>query len=203
LSFSKGLGFSCYVGGIAGLWYLMEVQYVADRLGISLPPTPVWRPHDRYAGIGQMEASLKLKEMCADLGAGDLSGATDELKSRVDWVQKCLANLEASKNKLMEKLGSHPDDERLKEAIIKISLSQTEVKKSSNLSVVYRKLKILENIPAVLDMIPSIVDYAVNVGLKETSDQWVRYLSENGSLSSDVQLESVLNRNEPNCEIRL
>lgn len=203
LAFSKGLGFSCYVGGVGGLWYLMEVQYVANRLGISLPPTPVWRPHDRYAGIGQMEASLKLKEMCADLGASDLSGATDELKSRIAWVQKCLDNLEASKNKLMEKLGNHPDDERLKEAIIKISLSQTEVKKSSNLSVVYRKLKILENIPVVLDLIPSIIDYAVNVGLKETSDKWVRYLSENGNLSSDVHVESVLSRNEPNFEIRL
>ena len=78
----------------------MEVQYVADRLGISLPPTPVWRPHDRYAGIGQMEASLKLKEMCADLGASDLSGAVDVLKSRIAWVQKCLVNLEASKKRM-------------------------------------------------------------------------------------------------------
>ena len=203
LAFSKGLEFSCYVGGVGGLWYLTEVRYVADRLGISLPPTPVWRPRDRYAGIGQMEASLKLKEMCADLGASNLSGAVDVLKSRIAWAQKCLDNLEASKNKVMEKLGNYPDDERLKESIIKISLSQTEVKKSSNLSVIYRKLKILENIPVVLNMIPSIIDYAVNVGLKETSDQWVRYLCENGSLSSDVNLGSVLSRNEPNLEAKL
>jgi len=46
---------------------------------------------------------------------------------------------------------------------------------------------------AVLDLIPSIIDYAVNVGLKETSDQWIRRLGEDGSLSSDVRLESVLN----------
>jgi hypothetical protein len=76
------------------------------------------------------------------------------------------------------------------------------VKRSSNLSVVYRKLKILENVPVVLSLIPSIIDYAVNVGLKETSDQWVRYLSENGSLSSDVQVECVLSRNELNLEVR-
>ena len=35
LAFSKGLGFSCYVGGVGGLWYLTEVRYVADKLGIN------------------------------------------------------------------------------------------------------------------------------------------------------------------------
>jgi hypothetical protein len=55
-------------------------------------------------------------------------------------------------------------------------------------------LKILENVSTVLDLIPSILDYAVNVGLKETSEQWIRHLGEDGSLSSDVHLESVLNQ---------
>ena len=44
----------------------------------------------------------------------------------------------------------------------------------------------------VSSLIPSIIDYAVNIGLKETSDQWVRHLSEKGSLETDVFLESVL-----------
>ena len=194
LAFSKGLGFSCYVGGVGGVWYLMEVQYVADKLGIPLPPTPVWRPHDRYVGIGQMEALLELKRMCGDLGVGYLSGAMDVLKSRIAEAQKCLDKLEDSRGRIMEKLRGHPNNKKLKEEIKRISLSQTEVKRSSNLSVIYHELKILENIPVVLNLIPSIIDYAVNVGLKETSDQWVRHLSENGSLSSDVHLEPVLNR---------
>ena len=193
LAFSKGLGFSCYVGGVGGVWYLMEVRYVADRLGISLPPTPVWRPHDRYVGIGQMEALLELKRMCADLGVGDLSGAVDVLKSRIAEAQRCLDRLEASKNRIVEKWRARTRN-KLKEKVKTISLSQTEVKRSSNLSVIYHELKILENVPVVLNMIPSIIDYAVNVGLRETSDQWVRYLSENGSLSSDVNLESVLDQ---------
>jgi hypothetical protein len=203
LAFSKGLGFSCYVGGVGGIWYLMEVKYVADRLGISLPPTPVWRPHDRYVGIGQLEASLKLKQMCADFGVGDLSGAVEVLKSRIAEAQMCLDNLEFSKNMYMEKFRGQPEDEKLKEEFKRFSLSQTEVKRVSNLSVIYRKLKILENIPIVLNLIPSIIDYAVNVGLKETSDQWVRYLCENGSLSSDVDLESVLSRGKLNFEVKL
>lgn len=203
LAFSKGLGFSCYVGGVGGVWYLMEVQYVADRLGISLPPTPVWRPRDRYVGIGQLEASLKLKRMCADLVVDDLSDAVDVLKSRIAEVQMCLDNLEASKNMVMEKLCDHPDDEKLNEEVKRFSLSQTEVKRSSHLSVIYRKLKVLENVPVVLDLIPSIIDYAVNIGLKETSDQWIRYLSEKGNLSSDVHLEPVLGQIMRLYEIRL
>jgi hypothetical protein len=128
------------------------------------------------------------------LGVVDLSGAVDVLKSRIAGAQMCLEKLEASKNRVMEKLSELPEDEKLKEEVKRISLSQTEVKRSSNLSVIHRKLKILENVPVVLSLIPSIIDYAVNVGVKETSDQWVQYLNENGSLASDVHLEPVLNR---------
>ena len=76
---------------------------------------------------------------------------------------------------------------------MRLSMSRTELVKSSNLSVISHELKILENVSTVLDLIPSIIDYAVNVGLKETSDQWIQHLGEDGSLSSDVHLESVLN----------
>jgi hypothetical protein len=193
LAFSKGLGLSCYVGGIGGMWYIMELKHVADRLGISLPPIPVWRPHDRYLGIGQVEALLKLKEMCTELGVSDLSAVVDLLKARIDVANVCLDHLEFSKSSVMEKLQEHPDDEELEKEVKRFSLSKTKVKKSSNLSVIYRKLKILENIPVVLAMIPSIIDYAVNVGLKETSDQWARFLYENGDLFSDVHLKSILN----------
>ena len=72
-------------------------------------------------------------------------------------------------------------------------MSRTEMVKSSDLSVVSHELKILENVSTVLDLIPSIIDYAVNVGLREMSNQWIRHLNENGSLASDVHLESVLN----------
>jgi hypothetical protein len=95
----------------------------------------------------------------------------------------------------VEKLREHPDDGELKEEIKRISVTQSKFRRSSNLSVISHKLKILENVSTVLDLIPSILDYAVNVGLKETSDQWIRRLGEDGSLSSDVHLESVLNQN--------
>jgi hypothetical protein len=195
LVFFSGLMPSCYVGGLGGARYLMEAEHVAEGLGIPFPPITFWRPHDKYRGVGQLEAGLELKRICKDLNTWSLSEAKDLLESRISEVYKNLDRLEASKNRIMEKFEERPENKKLKEEIKRISLSQTEVKRSLNLSVINHKLKILENITVVLNMIPSIIDYAVNVGLKETSDQWVRYLNESGSLSSDVHLEPLLSQN--------
>ena len=193
LVFFNGLMPSCYVGGVGGIRYLIEAQHVARGLGIRFPPVAVWRPHDRYLGVRQMEAVLELKRICSDLGVRDVSAAKDLLESRVSEVRERLDKLEESKQRVIEKLRAHPEDEELKEEIKRISMSRTKVVKSSNLSVISHELRILENVSTVLDLIPSIIDYAVNVGLKATSDQWMRHLGEDGSLSSDVHLEPVLN----------
>jgi hypothetical protein len=195
LVFFNGLMPSCYVGGVGGIRYLMEAKHVAEGLGIVFPPVVVWRPRDKYLGVGQMEAVLEMKRICKDLGARDVSAAKDLLESHICEIRERLDELEVSKERIVEKLRKNPHDEELKEEIKKVSISQTEFRKGSNLSVITHELKILENVSTVLDLIPSILDYAVNVGLKETSEQWMRYLGEDGSLSSDVHLESVLNQN--------
>ena len=194
LVFFGGLMPSCYVGGVGGMRYLMEAERVAEGLGIAFPPVVVWRPRDRYLGVGQMEALLEVKRICKDLGAHDGSVAKDLLEGRICEIRERLDELEASKKRVMEGLREHPDDGELKEEIRRISIGQTRFMKDSDLSVVSRELKILENVSVVLDLIPSVLDYAVNVGLKETSDQWIEHLGEDGSFSSDVRLESVLSR---------
>jgi hypothetical protein len=57
----EGLGIGCYVGGVGGKRYLWQAKYVADQMKIALPPVVIWRPHDRYLGLGQLEALLTLK----------------------------------------------------------------------------------------------------------------------------------------------
>ena len=195
LVFFNGLMPSCYVGGVGGIRYLMEAEHVAEGLGIAFPPIVVWRPRDKYLGVGQIEALFELKRICSDLGVRDISTAKDLLMSRVGEIRKRLEKLDVSKKRIVEKLRKNPHDEELKEEMKKVSISQSKFRKSSNLSVISRELKILENVSTVLNLIPSILDYAVNVGLKETSDQWIRHLCEDGSLSSDAHLESVLNQN--------
>lgn len=192
LVFFNGLIPSSYVGGVAGISYLTEAQHVAEGLGIPFPPIAVWRPHDRYLGIGQVEAKIELRQLCKEFSAPDVSTASDFLKSRISGIRGRLDKLEASKKSLAEKLGDRPNDEKLIEKMRKISIRQTEINRSSNLSVLARKLQVLENASVVLDLMPSIIDYAVNVGLRKTSDQWIEHLGKNTNLSADVPLESVL-----------
>jgi hypothetical protein len=195
LVFFNGLRPSCYVGGVAGRTYLMEAEHVAKGLGVPFPPAVLWRPHDRYLGVGQTEALLELRRMCKDLGVEDASSARELLEADVSDIRRRHGELEKSKKKLMDKLKGYSGDLELKQEIKRISTSQSEIVKSSNFSVVSHELKVLENISIVLGLIPSIIDYAVNVGLKDTSNQWQQYLSENGSLSFDVHLRAITNQN--------
>jgi hypothetical protein len=195
LVFFNGLQPSCYVGGVAGATYLMEAEHVAKGLGVPFPPAVVWRPRDRYLGVGQTEALLELKRICKDLGVKDASSARNLLESNISDIRRRHGKLEESKRKLLDKLKGHPDDLELKQEIKRISMSQSKTVQSSNLSVVSHELKILENVSIVLGLIPSIIDYNVNVGLRNTSSQWLQYLSENGSLSSDVHLRAITNQN--------
>jgi hypothetical protein len=173
----------------------METEHAAKGLGIPFPPAVVWRPRDRYLGVGQTEALLELKRICKDLGVEHASSARKLLEANVSDIRRRHGELEGSKRRLLDKLKMHPDDLELKQEIKRISISQSETVQSSNLSVISHELKILENASIVSESIPSIIDYAVNVGLRNTSSQWLQYLSENGSLSSDVHLRAITNQN--------
>jgi len=192
LVFFNGLVPSCYVGGIGGFKYLLQAQHIANRLEIPFPPLTFWRPHDRYLGLEQAIAVLEQKRICADLNVQSLSEARNCLESRISEIQKKLGALEESRKKMIEELKNDPNNNSLKEEIKRISISHTQWVRSSNLSVVTQQLKTLENVNTVLKLVPCIIDYAVNVGLKEASDQWIRYLIENGNLSLDFTINSVL-----------
>jgi hypothetical protein len=192
LVFFSGLQPSCYVGGVAGEAYLAEAQHVAKGLNLLFPPIAIWRPHDKYAGVEQLEALLELRRVCDELGVQTLSEAKDLLLSQISKMHQRLDEIKASKNSLVEELMKSPNDQELEKRLRSLSMSQTEMCRSSHLSVIHRRLKILDNVLIVSSLIPSIIDYAVNIGLKETSDQWIQHLNEKGSLKTDVCLESVL-----------
>jgi hypothetical protein len=192
LVFFNGLLPSCYVGGTGGVGYLQDAFYVARNLGIPFPPVAVWRPHDKYLGIGQAEAMLELRRICRDYGAKDLFTAKESLELRLSEIQASLSRLGKIEEKISARLKENPGDRQLEERRRKTSMRRSRMIKSSNLSVIAHELKTIENISAVSGLIPSIIDYLVNVGLKRTSDLWIRHLNEDGNLSSDVDLDSVL-----------
>jgi hypothetical protein len=194
LVFFRGLAPICYVGGAGGAAYLVQAQHVAQGLGILFPPVVVWRPHDEYLGLGQIEALLELREVCVDLGARDISGAKHSLVSKISAVYESLDRIEKSKRRLIEELRKSPNDLELQERLRSVSISQTEMCRSSHLSLLHHTLKMVENVLSISNLMPSVIDYAVNIGVKETSEEWIRHLSEKDSLESDVWLESVLSK---------
>lgn len=198
LVFFKGLLPSCYIGGIAGIGYLFEAEYVAKRLGIPFPPTVVWRPHDKYLGIGQIEALMQLKRISNDCNVQDPRMAEHVLRSRFSDARRKLDRIVTKKRRMLQELARTPDSTKLAQQLKIVSTTQTKRRKSpeararSELSAISRDLKILDNVSIVLELVPSIIDYAINVGLENTNDQWIRYLEENGSLTDDLCLGSVI-----------
>jgi len=180
LIYSKGLGLSCYVGGIAGFGYLMETRYIASNLGIPFPPTPIWRPFDRYLGIGQIEALHMIRTITGQYDVHSINESISQLKTELTKTRKKLRKLEKKKLTLRKKA-----KDGLKEDLISTRKDKWNL---------YKKIRILKAIPKTLNVIPSIIDYVVNVGLKETSDQWIEFLDNGGNLFSDVQLRSVFGR---------
>jgi hypothetical protein len=185
---------SCYVGGIAGIRYLTEAQHVAEGLELPSPPIVVWRPRDKYLGIGQVEASLEIKRICSKLGARDFVDARDLLESRMQEIHAVLDSYEYEKKRLEGELGMNPSDTNMRERVKQVSIRRSREEKASGLSVIARELEILQNALCVLNLIPSVVDYAVNLGLGHTSSQWLNHLDKVGSLKIDVKMDSVLSQ---------
>jgi hypothetical protein len=77
-----------------------------------------------------------------------------------------------------------------------VPMSRGSILKSLNFPVISRELKILENAITALDLLPSIIDFAVNIGLRQTSEQWIKYLEKMGDMCADVYLESILTSND-------
>lgn len=197
LVFFNGLRPTCYVGGAAGMSYLMEAEHVAKGLGIPFPPTVVWRPRDKYLGVGQAEALLELKRICACLGVHTFSAARNLLKTRLTEIQGELEKLEQNMKRTLEELRDRPNDVELREQMRSTSIRRSEIARSSGISIINHELRTLENVATVLKLTPSIIDHGINIGLKETSDYWMKSLSEEGRFDADVCMKSVLGRTKP------
>lgn len=194
LVFSKGLGLSCYIGGIAGIPYLKETKYVADKLNIALPPIVVWRPQDKYLGIGQLEAILEYKKITGNYEINNWKEESKIINSRINKIYSKINRFEVEQNNLINKYKNKKIDKKTFQKEIKIFIDKkSDIKKQFKLSILNHDLKKLHNIPTTLQLIPSIIDYAINIGLRETSEQWIEYLKKNGNLQMNLYLKFVLN----------
>jgi hypothetical protein len=188
LVFFHGLRVGCYVGGVGGKEYLEQAGYVAGRLGMSFSPVVVWRPRDVYFGVGQLDALMMFKRLSGIFDFSQCPMVEAGLKKSVSDVEKEIEALELKKKEIMA--GSEGRGEGLFQSLKALSNRQNKIRRAADYPLLVRRLELLKNVAAVMRLYPCVVDYAVNVGLKETSEQWIAFLEEKGDLSSHVNLRT-------------
>ena len=189
LVFFYGLGINCYVGGVAGKGYLDQAKYVAEHMGMHFPPVAIWRPKDVYLGIGQLDALITFKRLSGTFDLLQYRNARMKLKERIAHIDRRIGELESEKEQLCK---SAVAKEEIVAKLKSLSARQNEIRKETGFSVLSRELKLLDNTAAVMNLHPSVIDYAINIGLKATSEQWKTFLEKSGDFSSNLHLKTVL-----------
>lgn len=187
LAFS-GIGITYYAGGKGGVEYLRRANRIADGLHMPFPVVSTWRPRDIYGGIGQLDAILELLRIRADLNLAsgktcDLDVLSDELNGLLSDIDQALSSLD----RLKASIASRKVD-GFKETIGVIVQIQRQLKAQLDRSKIARDRSIINNIAKTLAVIPSILDYSINIGLKETAAQWLDTLQSNRPFEADVSL---------------
>lgn len=187
LVFFGGLGVSCYVGGAGGRQYLQQAKHVADQMGIAFPPVVIWRPHDKYLGLAQLDALLTLKKLAGGLDPSQQKTAEATLREKLAMMQRRIDELETRKKEITRSIGE--PSEKIEEAK-GLAKQQDTIRRENNSAMLARLLGLLENSERVLALHPCIIDYGVNLGLRSVSEQWEAFLTTVGDLSSDISLRT-------------
>jgi hypothetical protein len=188
LVFFEGLQVACYIGGAGGKRYLQQAKHVAERMRRAFPPVAIWRPRDIYAGIGQLAALSTFEDLSGGLDFSEYHTVKVQLERKIANVNSEIQALELEKKQLAKEVSTNR--EKRIEQIKNLTSKQDEIRRETGFSLMSRNVKLLENIKSVMSLQPCIIDYAVNIGLEKTSEQWVSYLKDRGNLLSDVNLKT-------------
>jgi len=188
LVFFEGLKVTCYVGGIGGREYLRQAKYVAEKMGLTFPPTVIWRPKDVYLGIGQLEAMMTYKKISETFDFSKFDETKKALEKKIEISKERIDEIKLQKQEVAKRAISYEKKVKKERAL---SFMENYIIKGSGFASLIRDSKLLENVMVIQTLHPSILDYAVNIGLERTNEQWTAFLKENGDLECDLHLRSV------------
>jgi hypothetical protein len=180
-----GLGVSCYVGGAGGRQYLLQASIAAVHMGIDLPPIGIWRPRDYYLGLGQVEALLTLRKITGSISLHEYEVTKATLQKRLATAQHLIDELETRKKQVTATAAKA--NERISE-MKTLAEQQHTLRRENDTAMLARYLGLLTNAERISNLFPCAVDYAVNIGLRNVSEQWERFLQSTGDLASDIVL---------------
>ena len=104
-------------------------------------------------------------------------------------MQRRIDELEIGKMEIANAVDDR--SEKIRE-IKELAKQQDMIRRQDDSALLARHLGLLENSKRVLAFYPCIIDYAVDLGLRNVSEQWEASLKTTGDLNSDVNLRSAL-----------
>ena len=138
-------------------------------------------------GITQLEIITEYKRITGNCNFINLEEEIDFVRSTIKTIYNKINLLEKDKEKIINRFKNNEIDiDIFKDELKKYACIINKIKKDSRLSILQHDLIMLENMPNTLKIIPSIIDYAINVGMNETSEQWIDFLISNKSLDLDI-----------------
>jgi hypothetical protein len=155
LVFFDGLAVSGYVGGAGGKHYLRQAKYVADQMSLLFPPVVIWRPHDRYLGLGQLEALLTMKKLVGSFDLSRYKAAEMALRDQLATVERRIDELETRKK---ETTGSMRERSDKIDEIKDLAKQQDTIRRETNYAMCARHLGLLENSERVVTLYPCVVE---------------------------------------------
>ena len=188
----NGLGVSCYIGGQGGKDYLLQANEVAKILDIYFPPIVVWRPKDQYRGLGQLSSLVIIKRIVGSANQHEIDNAKTDLETKIQKINSQIDTLEEKKKEILKTSKDASKPLLYIDIIRELSYRQNEIRKNEKYPEIVRNLSLLNNALAALALHPSIVDYALSIGLKETSDQWVNSLQTTEGWTKGCQMKTII-----------
>ncbi|MGZ4904715.1 MAG: hypothetical protein ACXV5I_07870 [Halobacteriota archaeon] len=187
----SGIGVTLYVGGKGGAEYLSRASRIADVLGVQFPIVSTWRPKDVYGGIGQVDAILELLRVRSEyeLSRDELTCDAVVIGNELDLILADIDRAVSALDNLKRAIATRKAA-RFKEQIAFIVSMQNDLKTRFDRNKIARDESIVTHIRSTVGMLPSIVDHAINIGMRSTAVQWVTALEENIHFDAEVPLKT-------------
>jgi hypothetical protein len=175
---SEGLGVSMYISGIGGLGYILDTKVVADALSFRMPIITAWSSKDIIHGMHQTDARNTLARFGLQEGQKlleFLENAESEINLLVDEIRSIIQEMRSS----LKNNDNKPDPKLLADLF----------QKKSKVRSIRRQRTIINRALDVLNIQPSIIDYVINWGLRESNHFWEDHLiTDDGNLYSPIEI---------------
>ena len=187
----SGIGITLYIGGKGGTEYLSRASRVAEALDMQFPIISTWRPRDIYGGIGQVDALLELLRVRSEYelsrnevacSAAIIGNELDRILADIDEAVSALDNL---KRAIATRKAAG-----FKEQIAFVAGLQNDLKSRFDRNKIARDDSIVTQTKSTFQMVPSVVDHAINIGMHSTIAQWWQALKQNINFDDDVPLKT-------------